>query len=125
MQTRASERERWLGIDFSGDHRMWKAGCRNSNVWIAKVRRGNQFVLCDLRTVQELPGDGAPFHRLVSGGLSYRAALVLGRSALLRIQQNGAESLKNRRKIAQFLSRHVVLNEEQQQRMIRSALDAV
>jgi hypothetical protein len=64
METPAIQRKRWLGIDFSGDYRKWSPGCNNSNVWIADVRREDQFVLCDLKTVQELPGSGVPFDRL-------------------------------------------------------------
>ena len=43
---------------------MWNTTCRDSNVWIADVREDDDFVLCDLTSVQELPGNGAPFHRL-------------------------------------------------------------
>jgi predicted nuclease with RNAse H fold len=57
-------RDRWLGIDFSGNRRMWSTGCGCSNVWIADVRRNNELVLCGLRRVQELSGDGTPFQRL-------------------------------------------------------------
>ena len=64
MEISAGYRKRWLGIDFSGDYRKWSPGCGNSNVWIADVRREDQFVLRDLKTVQGLPGSGAPFHRL-------------------------------------------------------------
>jgi hypothetical protein len=55
-----------LGIDFSGNHLNWRAG-RTSNVYIAQVhlRQGRRF-LSTLQTVQELPGQGEPFQRLVS-----------------------------------------------------------
>lgn len=54
--------ERFLGIDFSGNHAMWSPSCRRSNVWIAEVR-GRKLV--DVRRVQDLPGDEHPFARLV------------------------------------------------------------
>ena len=28
----------WLGIDFSGDHLMWRPDRKNSNIYIAEVR---------------------------------------------------------------------------------------
>jgi len=58
----------WLGIDFSGDHRMWGAN-RRSNVYVAEVRiqQGKNF-LTALQTVQELPSQGqeGPFQRLAN-----------------------------------------------------------
>lgn len=60
--------ERWLGIDFSGNWKMWSTGCRTSNVWIAQIcksrRVENQFRLTDLNQVQDLPGVEPPFLRL-------------------------------------------------------------
>lgn len=61
---------RCLGIDFSGNSRMWSAGCRNSNVWIADVELGRgpacpHPVLIGLCRVQQLAGDEPPFVRLV------------------------------------------------------------
>jgi hypothetical protein len=60
--------ERWLGIDFSGNIKMWKAGCRTSNVWIADIRKSprqdNLFCISDLKRLQQLPGTEAPFIRL-------------------------------------------------------------
>ena len=59
-------RMRWLGIDFSGDHRMWSAN-RRSNVYIAEVRiQQARHFLSTLRAVQELPGQEEPFQRLAS-----------------------------------------------------------
>jgi hypothetical protein len=56
---------RWVGIDFSGDHRMWEARTSTSNVWVATVEdRGRGLVLADLRRVRDLPGVGEPFPRL-------------------------------------------------------------
>ncbi|MDO8739167.1 DUF429 domain-containing protein [Candidatus Deferrimicrobium sp.] len=58
---------RFLGIDFSGNHHMWRPGCRRSNVWVSEVRRNEEgLILVDLRPVQGLPGDQHPFERLVS-----------------------------------------------------------
>ena len=63
-----TKNERWLGIDFSGNFKMWKAGCRTSNLWIAQIRRSPRveafFCLTDLKRVQELPGAEPPFLRL-------------------------------------------------------------
>ncbi len=66
MKTLATQPKRWLGIDFSGDHNRWRPGCRKSNVWIADVGGNDPFVLCDLRSVQQLPGNGTAFHRLTA-----------------------------------------------------------
>lgn len=58
---------RCLGIDFSGDVRMWTARRSRSNVWIADVHSGDgTLVLKDLYPVQALPGQGAPFDRLTA-----------------------------------------------------------
>jgi hypothetical protein len=49
---------RFLGIDFSGNHQMWRPGCGRSNMWIADVRKiGEGLVLDHLVRVQELPDD--------------------------------------------------------------------
>jgi Protein of unknown function (DUF429) len=53
---------RFLGIDFSGGSGPWKAVCSRPTVWIATLEA---FRLADLRPVQDLPGDGPPFDRLV------------------------------------------------------------
>lgn len=69
--------DRWLGIDFSGNHLRWRPGCGTSNVWVADVRRDRTgFRVHDVRRVQQLAGNGHPFARLsavLSGG-SYVAA---------------------------------------------------
>lgn len=58
---------RWLGIDFSGNHLKWRAGCSTSNVWIADVRRDERGLhVHDVRRVQGLPGSGDPFDRLAA-----------------------------------------------------------
>jgi hypothetical protein len=54
---------RFLGIDFSGGSGPWKAACSKPTVWIATLEA---FRLTDLRPVQDLPGDEAPFDRLVN-----------------------------------------------------------
>jgi hypothetical protein len=59
--------DRWLGIDFSGNHLMWRPACTTSNVWLADVRAGPRHLeLYDVRRVQQLPGIGEPFERLAS-----------------------------------------------------------
>ncbi len=69
----------WLGIDFSGNYRMWAEGTKTSNVWIATVGANRSaLVLSDLRCVQDLPGPGQPFDRLavlLAGG-AYAAAAI-------------------------------------------------
>lgn len=72
--------ERWIGIDFSGDHDKWGAGCSVSNVWVADVRRhvGGGFALHDVRRVQQIAGRDAPFARLarlLSSGRFVAAAI--------------------------------------------------
>lgn len=55
----------WLGIDFSGDHLQWRARGGAAAVWIASIAYANdRLTLRDVRRVQDLPGDGAPFARL-------------------------------------------------------------
>jgi len=57
----------WLGIDFSGNHLKWRPRCTTSNVWIADVFAEKEDVqLRDVRRVQQLPGAGDPFDRLVA-----------------------------------------------------------
>jgi hypothetical protein len=59
--------QRWLGIDFSGNHLKWRPRCTTSNVWISDVRRDDAGLrLHDVRRVQQLPGSGAPFNRLAA-----------------------------------------------------------
>ena len=58
---------RYLGIDFSGDHLMWRPTTTRSNVRIANMRgTREQLVLHDLTRVTNLPGDNVPFRRLAS-----------------------------------------------------------
>lgn len=58
---------RYIGIDFSGSAEQWRAGQRKSNVWIAIAAAGGErrLVLERLVRVQELPGGGEPFNRLI------------------------------------------------------------
>jgi hypothetical protein len=61
-----SHRSLCVGIDFSGNDRMWSTGCGNSNVWIAEVERSSpRPILVSLKRVQQLSGDGPPFDRLI------------------------------------------------------------
>ncbi len=55
----------YVGIDFSGNHKMWAPNCRNSNVWIAVVSNHSGLQVETLFRVQELDGQGHPFQRLV------------------------------------------------------------
>jgi Protein of unknown function (DUF429) len=58
---------RFLGIDFSGNHLMWRSCCARSNVWIADVRKiGERLVLKHLMRVQELTSDEHPLERLAA-----------------------------------------------------------
>ena len=58
---------RLLGIDFSGSPDEWKGGRRNSSVWIASGSAdGPRLCIDDLRPVQKLEGQGAPFERLIA-----------------------------------------------------------
>jgi hypothetical protein len=58
---------RFLGIDFSGNHLMWRPGCGRSNVWISDIRRTDEHLILDrLMRVQELPGDEHPLERLAA-----------------------------------------------------------
>jgi hypothetical protein len=62
-----SDASRWLGIDFSGNHLMWRSGCTRSNVWVADVRRDQDgLYLHHVRRVQQLSGSGDPFNRLAA-----------------------------------------------------------
>jgi hypothetical protein len=57
--------QRFLGIDFSGAAAPWRARCGRPTVWIAFATFANdRLTLDDLIPAQDLPGAGAPFHRL-------------------------------------------------------------
>jgi hypothetical protein len=56
----------WIGIDFSGSTPQWRQTRAASAVWIAQVAATRDgLALADIRRVQDLPGDEAPFARLV------------------------------------------------------------
>ena len=69
----------WLGIDFSGDAQQWKPGRHGGNIWVATLTGPeDNFILTDLRRIQELLGTGLPFHNLgtlLAQG-AYRAAAI-------------------------------------------------
>jgi hypothetical protein len=54
-----------LGIDFSGNATQWRMRAGASAVWIARIGGARTLRLLDLCRVQDLPGDGPPFSRLV------------------------------------------------------------
>ena len=57
---------RVLGLDFSGSAAQW-ARRTTSNVWLAELRgRASRPRLARLLPVQRLPGEGAPWERLVA-----------------------------------------------------------
>ncbi|ANI79266.1 DUF429 domain-containing protein [Sphingobium sp. EP60837] len=56
----------YLGIDFSGGSAPWKKRCSRPTVWIATLNDANKPHLIDVRPVQQLPGEGEPFHRLIA-----------------------------------------------------------
>jgi hypothetical protein len=66
---------RFLGIDFSGAAGPWRASCSRPTVWIATLEG---FRLADLRSVQDVDGDGEPFENLVAllKEGRYRAAAI-------------------------------------------------
>ncbi len=58
---------RYLGIDFSGGALPWREGTRRPTVWVATARmRADGLRLDSLVPVQDLPGSGDAFGRLVS-----------------------------------------------------------
>jgi hypothetical protein len=57
--------EKVYGIDFSGDHNKWSAGCTKSNIWVAAgIQQASTIRLERLTPVQALPGKAPPFDRL-------------------------------------------------------------
>jgi hypothetical protein len=88
--TRISEPrdDRWLGIDFSGNHLKWRPNCTTSNVWVADVRRWDDegsHRLHDVRRVQRLEIAGSPFDRLAAL-LSTGAYIAAGIDASFSVQ---------------------------------------
>jgi hypothetical protein len=57
----------WLGIDFSGNDKMWSPGCGRSNVWIAAIEdKRRKPTMRALHPVQALEGNSHPFDRLAA-----------------------------------------------------------
>jgi hypothetical protein len=56
----------FLGIDFSGNVRSWRADSATSNVWICRVKCGSDLSprVTELKPIQHLVGNGSPFRRL-------------------------------------------------------------
>ncbi len=56
----------FLGIDFSGNARSWRAANANPNVWVCRIKCGSHQKpqVTELRPVQDLEGTGSPFQRL-------------------------------------------------------------
>ena len=74
---------RYLGIDFSGNAKMWTLGCSTSNVWIADIRRhSDSFVLTELCRVQQLTDGNSPFQRLTQflSRRDFRVAAITSRA---------------------------------------------
>lgn len=57
---------KFLGIDFSGNAASWKASRTRSNVWICRVEsdHNSKPQVVALQTVQQLPGQSAPYEKL-------------------------------------------------------------
>jgi Protein of unknown function (DUF429) len=70
----------FLGIDFSGNARSWRASRATSNVWVCRIRCGGDLRLhvAELRPVQHLAGNGSPFQRLadILAGKQFSAAAI-------------------------------------------------
>lgn len=70
----------FIGIDFSGGSQPWRSQVRNPTVWIATIRvhGGERLALDDLHPVQNLPGSGDAFAKLVNwlGGVKFAAAAI-------------------------------------------------
>src|SRR4051794_38577905 len=68
-----------FGLDFSGGSQPWRPQVRNPTVWIATLRvHGELLTLDDLHPVQNLPGSGDAFAKLVNwlGGGKFAAAAI-------------------------------------------------
>jgi hypothetical protein len=69
----------WVGIDFSGNHKMWRGAERNGNVWIAEItEEERKKQLRRLEPVQALHGEGSPFQNLTNflRGRGFEAAAI-------------------------------------------------
>ncbi len=80
----------WLGVDFSGNHLMWRQRCRRSNVWVASVEGDvGTYRLRALRTVQDLAGDKALIAAIAFTELAVPGVGVLVRGqARVVLQEN-------------------------------------
>ena len=57
---------RFIGVDFSGGARPWRQTVSKPTVWLATLQQtGNDTRLQSVIPVQQLPGTGTPFDRLV------------------------------------------------------------
>lgn len=71
--------KRWLGIDFSGNHKMWRPAAQKGNVWIVEIAEADgKKQLRRLEQVQALPGMGSPFQKLAHflGRREFEAAAI-------------------------------------------------
>lgn len=101
---------KYLGIDFSGDHRMWSSGRRKSNVWISVVRsESGKLKLDDLRRVQELAGSDPPFTRLINL-LAYRDYRAAGIDAPFSIPHQYVPPGGHRKLLRIFSEDHLLNN---------------
>jgi Protein of unknown function (DUF429) len=70
----------FLGIDFSGNVRSWRASQPKSNVWVCRVKGDSKTRprVTELATVQNLAGNGTPFRRLADllAGAQFSAAAI-------------------------------------------------
>jgi hypothetical protein len=79
MTISLSEDACFIGIDFSGASQPWRPQVRNPTVWIATICvHGERLALDDLHPVQNLPGSGDAFAKLVNwlGGGKFAAAAI-------------------------------------------------
>jgi len=70
----------FLGIDFSGNARSWRAGRTTSNVWVCRSKCASEQKphVTELRPVQHLERTGSPFQRLadILAGKQFSAAAI-------------------------------------------------
>jgi hypothetical protein len=70
----------FLGIDFSGNARSWRASRGTSNVWVCRIRCGSDLrpLVTELQPVQHLAGKGSPFQWLahILAGKQFSAAAI-------------------------------------------------
>jgi hypothetical protein len=70
----------FLGIDFSGNARSWRASRSTSNVWVCRTKCDSdpRPHVVELRPIQHVEGDGSPFQRLadILAGKQFSAAAI-------------------------------------------------